>query len=170
VPNPLHTIDPRSALELALIVAAGGLMLFISIALARRGHRAATKRTRAAEGRRALRREVSPGPPDDELHRQLAEISRRLATLESGMTQVVDAIPRTVQGVGVIRYNPFPDMGGNMSFSLALLDGRANGVVISVLNDRNGSRVYGKAVESGASTHPLSDEEQKALALARGGR
>jgi uncharacterized protein DUF4446 len=164
-------IDPRTALELALLAAAAGLMLFISIALARRGHRAAVKRAAAGEGRRTSRKDAGPGgPQDDGLRRQLAEISQRLATLESGMTQVVDAIPHTVQGVGVIRYNPFPDMGGNMSFSLALLDGRANGVVISVLNDRNGSRVYGKAVESGISTHPLSDEEQKALALARGSR
>ncbi len=170
MPNILNTIDTRTALELA-IVAAGGLMLLIAVALARRGHRAATKRMRAADGHPPAGRAAGPEvQPDDGLRRQLAEISGRLAALESGVTQVIDAIPRTVQGVGVIRYNPFPDMGGNMSFSLALLDGRANGVVISVLNDRNGSRVYGKAVESGASTHPLSDEEQKALALARGSR
>ena len=170
MPN-IIPIDTRTAVELALLAAAGGLMLLIAIVLARRGHQAATKRMRAADGPRPAGRAVSPEvQPDDGLRRQLGEISGRLATLESGMTQVIDAIPRSVQGVGVIRYNPFPDMGGNMSFSLALLDGRANGVVISVLNDRNGSRVYGKAVESGASTHPLSDEEQKALALARGSR
>lgn len=165
------SIDARTALELAIFAAAGGLLLLISVALARRGRWSEATREHPADSRRAMRRDAAPqAPSEDGLHRQLAEISRRLATLESGMAQVVDAIPHTVQGVGVIRYNPFPDMGGNMSFSLALLDGRANGVVISVLNDRNGSRVYGKAVESGVSTHPLSDEEQKALALARGDR
>lgn len=165
------SIDARTALELAIFAAAGGLLLLISVVLARGGHRTAAKSRPPADSRRATRGEAGPEvPSEDGLHRQLAEISRRLATLESGVARVVDAIPHTVQGVGVIRYNPFPDMGGNMSFSLALLDGRANGVVISVLNDRNGSRVYGKAVESGVSTHPLSDEEQKALALARGGR
>ncbi len=170
MPNAI-AIDARTAQELALLAGAGVLMLLLSITLARRGHRTTIKRMRAAEGRRPAGGPAGPEvQPDDGLRRQLAEISGRLATLESGMSQVVDAIPRTVQGVGVIRYNPFPEMGGNMSFSLALLDGRANGVVISVLNDRNGSRVYGKAVESGASTHPLSDEEQKALALARGSR
>jgi hypothetical protein len=59
-------------------------------------------------------------------------------------------------------------MGGNMSFSMALLDARANGVVISVLNDRQGSRVYGKPVDAGVSPQKLSDEEQQAIGLARG--
>lgn len=107
---------------------------------------------------------------DEDLRRELAEIGRRLASLEQSTAQIAEALPKTVQGVGVVRYNPFTEMGGNMSFSLALLDGRADGVVISVLNDRNGSRVYGKAVEQGASAYPLSDEEQQALALARGRR
>ncbi len=107
---------------------------------------------------------------EEALRRDLAEISQRLAAVEKGTAQIVESLPKTVQGVGVIRYNPFPEMGGNMSFSLALLDGRANGVVISVLNDRNGSRVYGKPVEQGTSIHSLSDEEQQALALAHGSR
>jgi hypothetical protein len=86
------------------------------------------------------------------------------------MSRVADAVPRSIQGVGVVRYNPFPDMGSNMSFSLALLDGHANGVVMSVLTNREGSRVYGKAVERGSSSYPLSDEERQALALARNNR
>jgi hypothetical protein len=75
-------------------------------------------------------------------------------------------VPSAVR-VGVVRYNPFPEMGGNMSFSVALLDARSNGVVISVLNDRQGSRVYGKPVEAGVSPQKLSDEEQQAIGLAR---
>ncbi len=124
----------------------------------------------------SLRRRASRGSAlaglagEDAIRRDLAEISRRLASLDRQVGQIVTALPRSVQGVGVVRYNPFPEMGGNMSFSLALLDGSANGVVISVLNDRNGSRVYGKAVENGASTYTLSDEEQQALAQARRSR
>jgi hypothetical protein len=84
------------------------------------------------------------------------------------MAQMGKALPRSVQGVGVVRYNPVPGVGSNLSFSLALLDGRANGVVVSVITGRDGSRVYGKAVEGGTSTYPLSDEERQALAIARG--
>ena len=114
------------------------------------------------------------GPPreafvgDEPLRRELSEIHARLTALEGSMGRVADALPRSVQGVGVVRYNPFSDMGSNMSFSLALLDGRANGVIVSVLTNRDGSRVYGKAVEGGTSSYPLSDEERQALALARG--
>ena len=124
----------------------------------------------------SFRNRASRGPArdglagEDAIRRDLAEISRRLASLDQQVGQIVAALPRSVQGVGVVRYNPFPEMGGNMSFSLALLDGSANGVVISVLNDRNGSRVYGKAVENGTSTYTLSDEEQQALAQARRSR
>jgi hypothetical protein len=108
--------------------------------------------------------------PDEALQRELAEIGTRLAALEQSMSRIADAVPRSIQGVGVVRYNPFPDMGSNMSFSLALLDGHANGVVMSVLTNREGSRVYGKAVERGSSSYPLSDEERQALALARNNR
>lgn len=117
----------------------------------------------------ALRtRREAPATGDERFRRELAEIGRRLAALEKGVGQIVEALPRSVQGVGMLRYNPFPEMGGNLSFSLALLDARASGVVISVLNDRHGSHVYGKPVERGASAVPLSDEEQQAVALARG--
>ena len=117
---------------------------------------------RVPEGRRIS--------PDEALQHELAEIGTRLAALEQSMSRVADAVPRSIQGVGVVRYNPFPDMGSNMSFSLALLDGHANGVVMSVLTNREGSRVYGKAVEAGSSSYPLSDEERQALALARNNR
>jgi hypothetical protein len=106
--------------------------------------------------------------PDEVIQQQFAAVARRLEALEQGIAQINGALPATVQSVGVVRFNPFPEMGGNMSFSMALLDARANGVVISVLNDRQGSRVYGKPVEEGISTQKLSDEEQKAIGLARG--
>jgi len=107
---------------------------------------------------------------EDALRRELAEISARLGTLETAVGQIADHLPRSIQGIGVVRYNPFEQMGSNMSFSLALLDGRASGVVVSVLNNREGSRVYGKAVEHGTSNYPLSDEERQALALAQDSR
>jgi Protein of unknown function (DUF4446) len=117
---------------------------------------------------RPRRRRSSPLTGEDLIHRELAEIGRRLGAVERSMGTVMEVLPLSVRGVGIVRYNPFSEMGGNMSFSLALLDGRINGVVISVLNDRQGSRVYGKMVEKGTSAYPLSDEEQQALAIARG--
>lgn len=65
--------------------------------------------------------------------------------------------------LGLVRFNPFEDTGGNQSFALALLDGRANGFVVSSLHSRAGTRLYAKAITGGASETALSDEESEAL-------
>ena len=85
-------------------------------------------------------------------------------------------VERDLQGAfgraGLVRFNPFEgDTGGNQSFSLALLDGRGDGFVVSSLHARAGTRVYAKAVTGGTSEANLSTEEAEALrqALAKPG-
>lgn len=75
---------------------------------------------------------------------------------------------RTFQKIGVVRFNPFNNLGGNQSFIIALLDGQNNGFVISSLFIKEGNRVYAKAVKNGKSEHSLSGEEQEALKRAMG--
>ena len=65
--------------------------------------------------------------------------------------------------IGLVRYNPFEDTGGNQSFALAMLDGRGDGFVVSSLHARAGTRVYAKAIAAGSSEAALSDEESAAL-------
>ncbi len=65
--------------------------------------------------------------------------------------------------VGLVRFNPFGDTGGDHSFSIALLDHMNNGVVISAVHARSGTRVYAKDIIEGKSSHNLSKEEAKAL-------
>lgn len=150
----MPTVFEENAPVILLILAVDcGILTLAAIVLVLRA-------LRASRGRRVA--------GEEGLRRELGEIGQRLAALEKGMAEVAEALPRSMQGVGVVRYNAFPDAGGGMSFSLALLDGQANGFVMSVLNNRDGSRVYGKGIESGTSSHPLSEEEQQALALARG--
>ena len=76
-------------------------------------------------------------------------------------------IERALQGsfgrVGLVRFNPFEDTGGNQSFALALLDGRGDGFVVSSLHARSGTRVYAKGITAGASESTLSEEESAAL-------
>jgi hypothetical protein len=94
--------------------------------------------------------------------RDVDVVAARTAVLER---DVQNAFGR----VGLVRFNPFEDTGGNQSFALALLDGRGDGFVVSSLHARAGTRVYAKAVSGGASEAALSDEESDALrqALAR---
>jgi len=73
---------------------------------------------------------------------------------------------RAIQRVGLVRFNPFEDTGGNQSFALALTDAKGDGLVVSSLHSRTGTRVYAKAISDGRSDGALSDEEQQALRLA----
>ena len=68
-----------------------------------------------------------------------------------------------VQRVGLVRYNPFEDTGGNQSFALALLDADANGVVLSSLHSRQATRVYLRTIVAGRCDAALSAEEAEAL-------
>lgn len=73
---------------------------------------------------------------------------------------------QTFQKIGIIRFNPFSDMGGNQSFAVALLDSQDNGFVLSSLFIKEGNRVYAKAIKNGQSDYPLSKEEKEALDIA----
>lgn len=73
-----------------------------------------------------------------------------------------------IQKIGLLRFNPFKDTGGNQSFILSLLDASDTGVVISGLYSRSGTRWYAKRVVEGRGIeHDLSEEEKKALKEAR---
>ncbi len=72
-----------------------------------------------------------------------------------------------VQKVGLIRFNPFKELGGDHSFSLAILDGEDTGIVITSLHTRDRTRVYMKAIKKGRADSELSEEEKKALTRAK---
>jgi len=74
-----------------------------------------------------------------------------------------------IQRVGLVRYNPFKDTGGDQSFVLSLIDGHDTGVVISGLYSRSGTRWYAKKVNQGKGVdYELSEEEKKSIKEARG--
>ena len=71
-----------------------------------------------------------------------------------------------IQKVKYVKYNPFKETGGNNSFSLVLLDGNKNGIIITSLHTREKTRVYLKELISGNSKIELSKEERESLKLA----
>lgn len=97
------------------------------------------------------------------LDSRLAQVAERLEALDSSLRQLAEAQKGCLQKVGMVRYNAFPDVGGELSFSLALLDGRDDGVVLSGLYGREESRIYAKPIRNGTSPINLSDEEKEAL-------
>ena len=75
---------------------------------------------------------------------------------------------KAFQRLGVVRYNPFDDTGGNQSFVVALLDADGDGVLLTSLHSRQATRLYAKPVRGGRSDASLSAEEVEALGIALG--
>ena len=105
--------------------------------------------------RRARRTRRAPELPTDvqglrgEVHALRAEVSDALRHLS------------------VVRYDAFGDMGGHLSWSLALLDDAGNGVVLTSIHGRSDARTYAKGVTEWSCDQQLSPEEEEAIKFAR---
>ena len=94
----------------------------------------------------------------------LFDVTKKLESLE-------ESVPNNIRKVGLVRFNPFRQLGGNQSFSLALLDEESNGVVLSALHSKDSTRVYAKPVVQGKETsYNLSEEEKEAVRIAKASR
>lgn len=96
----------------------------------------------------------------DSVARELDSLAARTAMLEASGR-------RAFQRLGLVRYNPFEETGGNQSFVLALIDADDDGFILTSLHTRSGTRVYARALSAGRSESALSGEEMEALELAR---
>lgn len=97
---------------------------------------------------------------------ELQLIRKELQRFESDQQKMRSVLKGTVQKVGVVRFDAFEDVGGKLSFSVALLNEHGDGIVLSSLNGRQESRSYVKPVEGGESSYTLSKEEREAIAKA----
>jgi hypothetical protein len=98
------------------------------------------------------------------------EVARDLDELTARMAVVESSARHHFAKQGLVRFNPFPDTGGNQSFALALLDESDDGYSVSSLHSRTGTRIYAKAVTGGKADTNLSAEEQDAIDQARSKR
>ncbi len=126
------------------------------------------------------------------LRRQLAEhedliggsggaASERLGRLESGLATAQTTLERAsgrlnelealagsdVSCVGFVRYNAFEDTGSDLSYTLALLNRAGDGVVINSIYSRTDTRTYGQSVKSFRPAGNASEEELRAIELAK---
>jgi hypothetical protein len=93
--------------------------------------------------------------------------SKRLFELTDSLTTLSNT---GLNKVGLIRFNPFKNLGGNQSFSVAFLNSYHNGLVISSIYSNEGSRFYSKTIANGKSQkqYPLTEEEKQAITIAIG--
>ncbi|MBO8125673.1 MAG: DUF4446 family protein [Firmicutes bacterium] len=96
----------------------------------------------------------------------VSEFKEKAADLDTRLTNLENWKAHALQKVALKRYNAFDGVGGDQSFSLALLKGNGEGVILSGLYGRDETRVYAKPVKDGTSEYPLSDEEVETLKAA----
>lgn len=84
-------------------------------------------------------------------------------TLDKDLQKLHDHLLVSIQKVGLVRFNPFSDGGGNFSFCAALLDFHNNGFVITSMHGREQNRIYAKKITSGNADSAFTEEEQQAV-------
>jgi len=94
---------------------------------------------------------------------QIAALREDVGHQQRYADQLRSMISGCVSRIGTVRFDAFDDMGGRLSFSIALLDEHGDGTVITAINGRTETRAYAKPVIRGEGRHPLSQEEVAAI-------
>jgi hypothetical protein len=153
------TLTAVTAIALALaILAVAGLVVL------------AARQQRLIRQYRQLIGGTSGGNLEQVLQEHMVEVRRAVARVEEigQLTQSLEASAAwSIQHVGLLRFNPFQNAGGDQSFALALADAKGDGVVLSSLHARELTRMYAKSLQGWQSAHLLTAEEQQAIDLAR---
>lgn len=89
--------------------------------------------------------------------------SENIKTINKTIADIKRSDLKHIQKVSLTRFNPFSEMGGDHSFSLAVLDGYLTGFILTGLHTRDRTRVYVKKVEKGKCGQELSKEEKSIL-------
>lgn len=157
-----------------IIAAAAGAVALVALAVA------ASSILRLRRLRRDQRTLLGEGEERDlvahavALQRRVEELGQALEEVHRGLSaRVSEAEVRldgSVSRTAVLRYDAFNESTGRQSSSVALLDERDNGVVISAITQREQARVYAKPISAGESSLELSPEETEAMRMARQGQ
>lgn len=106
-----------------------------------------------------------------EAHLQrLDEAALGVEALRAETQALRNTLAGAVQHIGMVRFNPFDDTGGDLSFALALANAQGDGAVLCNLHGRRESRLYAKPLKGWQSPYALSEEEARAVRLAQRGR
>lgn len=102
--------------------------------------------------------------------KNVGELQQRLDGVVAAQEEQAAIGRFALQRFAIVRYDAFEDMGGQLSFSAALLDEHGDGLVITSINGRTETRTYAKPLQKLQSRHNLSGEEQAAIENAASGQ
>ena len=108
----------------------------------------------------ALRRTPLRGGDDEALPEDVVGLRQEVAALRAEARG-------SLRHLGLVRYDAFADVGGRLSWSLALVDDGGNGVVLTAIHGRSEARSYAKSLAGWTCEQPLSPEEEDAVSSAR---
>jgi len=146
-----------SSLVLGIILLVLNLVLFLKLSSIRRQNKILFSGKDAKSLEAVILKQTDELKDVDKEIQELFEISNKINNLAL----------HSIHKIGIIRYNPFKDIGGDQSFAVALLDGKNSGLVISSLHTREGTRVYAKPVaKSESKKYPFTEEEKQAIKIA----
>ncbi|MFH1036809.1 MAG: DUF4446 family protein [Patescibacteria group bacterium] len=96
-----------------------------------------------------------------------ADLGKRVQEISEELNKLKEKNRFAIQKLGIIRFNPFREVGGDQSFTIAFLDEKDNGAIITSHYSREGNRVYAKPIKEGKSEYSLSEEEISAIESAK---
>jgi hypothetical protein len=129
----------------------------------------------SARERRSLRRllRVLGERPLEALLSQTTDsveaFGHQIRALEHQVSELMDYAAQCYSRVGMVRFDAFPDLGGQLSYAVALVDARGDGLLIRSLHGRTESSLAFKQIRQGVADGRVLPEEQQALEQALGG-
>jgi hypothetical protein len=154
-------IEPTALSWLAIAAAVVAALAFsVALIALRRAGRPVGRPTVPPRPRRRSQRSASP----DRRDLSGAGVEELRSEVEALRIEAGDSL----RHLAVVRYDAFGDMGGHLSWSLALLDDSGNGMALTSIHGRSDSRTYAKNIREWTCDQQLSPEEVEAVAFARG--
>ena len=98
---------------------------------------------------------------------KLRDLEREHLTAEEAILELRHHLQLPIQKFGIVRFNSLSNEGGNLSFSIALLDSNNNGVTLTSMHARDNNRIYTKVISEGVSEAQLTEEEIQAITTAQ---
>ena len=148
--------------DVSIIIILGiNLILFISIIISN------ARINRINKNNKEFMKKLGTGK---DITEDLNNYMDRIIDLEAGISethtycrQLDNKIKECIQKIGIVRYNAYSDAGNDLSFAVAMLDDKNNGIVFNGIYSREMSNIYAKPIVDGKSKYNLAEEENEAL-------
>ena len=99
----------------------------------------------------------------EENFKQMNEIQKDYEETKQDIDETLQRMKSTFHKIGIVKYDAFKEMGGNLSFTLCLLDAMNTGFILNTMHGRDSSYTYVKEIIKGEAYATLGEEEKEAL-------